>query len=100
VTATTIIAAPTVAITVAPAAPAALARSRWPRRPAQRLAPVPQGRSFRPWSRLELWRDRLPPLQRPPASSPRGYRWVRNGNDALLIGITSGVIASVIAGNF
>lgn len=32
---------------------------------------------------------------RPP---PRGYRWVRNGNDAVLIGITSGIVASVIAG--
>lgn len=28
---------------------------------------------------------------------PRGYRWVRSGNDAVLVGITSGVIASVIA---
>lgn len=32
---------------------------------------------------------------RPP---PRGYRWVRSGNDALLIGITSGIVAGVIAG--
>jgi Ni/Co efflux regulator RcnB len=30
--------------------------------------------------------------------APRGYRWVRSGNDAVLIGITSGVIASVLAG--
>jgi Ni/Co efflux regulator RcnB len=29
---------------------------------------------------------------------PRGYRWVRSGNDAVLIGITSGIVASVIAG--
>jgi Ni/Co efflux regulator RcnB len=29
--------------------------------------------------------------------APRGYRWVQSGNDALLIGITSGVIASVLA---
>jgi Ni/Co efflux regulator RcnB len=29
---------------------------------------------------------------------PRGYHWVRNGNDALLVGITSGIVASVIAG--
>lgn len=28
----------------------------------------------------------------------RGYHWVRNGNDALLIGITSGIVASVVAG--
>ncbi|HEX8484679.1 RcnB family protein [Sphingomonas sp.] len=32
---------------------------------------------------------------RPP---PRGYRYVQSGNDALLVGIASGVIASVIAG--
>lgn len=29
--------------------------------------------------------------------APRGYRWVQSGNDALLIGITTGVIASVLA---
>jgi Ni/Co efflux regulator RcnB len=31
---------------------------------------------------------------------PRGYHWVRSGNDALLVAISSGVIASVIAGTF
>ena len=30
---------------------------------------------------------------------PRGYRWVQSGNDAVLVGITSGIIASVIAGS-
>jgi Ni/Co efflux regulator RcnB len=29
--------------------------------------------------------------------APRGYRWVQSGNDAVLIGITSGIVASVIA---
>ena len=29
---------------------------------------------------------------------PRGYHWVRSGNDAVLVGITSGVIGAVIAG--
>lgn len=28
---------------------------------------------------------------------PRGYRWVRSDNDAVLIAISSGIIASVIA---
>jgi Ni/Co efflux regulator RcnB len=28
--------------------------------------------------------------------APHGYRWVRSGNDAVLIGITSGIISSVI----
>lgn len=29
--------------------------------------------------------------------APRGYRWVRSGNDAVLIGLTSGIVASVFA---
>ena len=29
---------------------------------------------------------------------PHGYHYVRSGNDAVLVGITSGIIASVIAG--
>jgi Ni/Co efflux regulator RcnB len=32
--------------------------------------------------------------------APRGYRWVQSGNDAVLIGITSGLVASVLAGAF
>ena len=28
---------------------------------------------------------------------PRGYRWVQSGNDAVLIGITSGIVAAVMA---
>lgn len=31
---------------------------------------------------------------RPP---PRGYRYVRSGNDAVLVGITTGIVAAVIA---
>lgn len=29
---------------------------------------------------------------------PRGYRWVRSGDDAVLVAISTGIIASVIAG--
>ena len=29
---------------------------------------------------------------------PRGYRWVRSGNDAVLVGITTGLVAASIAG--
>lgn len=29
--------------------------------------------------------------------APRGYRWVQSGNDAVMIGITSGLIAAVMA---
>ena len=32
-------------------------------------------------------------LRRP----PRGYHWVRSGDDALLVGVTSGVIAAIVA---
>lgn len=31
-------------------------------------------------------------------SAPRGYRWVQSGNDAVMVGITTGLIAAVIAG--
>jgi Ni/Co efflux regulator RcnB len=30
-------------------------------------------------------------------AAPRGYRWVQSGNDAVLVGIASGIIASVMA---
>ena len=39
------------------------------------------------------YRSRL----RPP---PRGYHWVRSGNDAVLVAITSGIVASVVSGLF
>lgn len=29
---------------------------------------------------------------------PRGYHWVRSGNDAVLVGVTTGLIAASIAG--
>ncbi|ARO24710.1 hypothetical protein CO659_18050 [Rhizobium sp. S9] len=32
------------------------------------------------------------------APPPRGYRWVRADNDFLLIGVTSGVISSIVVG--
>src|SRR5690242_17248921 len=31
---------------------------------------------------------------------PRGYHWVRSGNDAVLVAITSGLIGAVIGGAF
>ena len=33
-------------------------------------------------------------------AAPRGYRWVQSDRDAVMVGITSGVIASVIANAF
>jgi Ni/Co efflux regulator RcnB len=32
--------------------------------------------------------------------TPRGYRWVQSGNDAVLIAITSGIIGAVLANAF
>ena len=29
---------------------------------------------------------------------PRGYHWVRSGNDAVLVGVTSGLVAAVLSG--
>ena len=30
-------------------------------------------------------------------NAPRGYHWVRSGNDAVLVGVTSGIIAAIMA---
>ena len=29
---------------------------------------------------------------------PKGYRYVQSGNDAVLVGVTSGIIAAIVAG--
>ena len=29
--------------------------------------------------------------------APRGYRWVQSGNDAVMVGITTGIVAAIIA---
>jgi len=31
---------------------------------------------------------------------PRGYHYVRSGNDVLLVGVTSGIVAAVMSGMF
>ncbi|MGN6376443.1 MAG: RcnB family protein [Sphingomonas sp.] len=31
---------------------------------------------------------------------PRGYHWVRSGNDAVLVAVTGGLIGAVVAGAF
>ncbi|GGD69669.1 RcnB family protein [Croceicoccus mobilis] len=31
------------------------------------------------------------------SAPPSGYRWVQNGNDALLVGITSGIVSAVVS---
>ena len=30
-------------------------------------------------------------------NAPRGYQWVRSGNDAVLIGITSGIVSAIMS---
>lgn len=34
------------------------------------------------------------------SAPPKGYHWVRNGDDALRVGITSGIVASVVSNLF
>lgn len=58
---------------------------RWRR--GERLPAAYRGGSYY----VSDWRSRR--LRAP----PRGYRWVRRDNDYLLIGATTGLIASVIA---
>ena len=55
---------------------------------------------------------RVPPQYRSPhyvvndwrghhlSAPPRGYQWVQNGSDYLLIGIATGVIASMVLGSY
>ncbi len=50
-----------------------------------------QARSYRMISNPQTYRLR---------EAPRGYRWVQSDHDAVLVGVTSGLIASVIAGAF
>lgn len=49
-------------------------------------------RNYRPISNWQAYRGRH--LYAP----PRGYRWVQSGNDAVLVGIASGLIGAVLAG--
>ena len=34
------------------------------------------------------------------SAPPRGYQWIQNGNDYLLVAIATGVIASLVLGNY
>ncbi|MDR2297957.1 MAG: RcnB family protein [Comamonas sp.] len=34
------------------------------------------------------------------SAPPRGYHWIQNGNDYLLVAIATGVIASLVLGNY
>jgi Ni/Co efflux regulator RcnB len=60
---------------------------------------------YRQWSRGQRFDHRYARNYRVIASprayhlkpAPRGYHWVQSGNDAVLVGITSGIIASVLA---
>jgi len=50
-------------------------------------------RQARNYAQIDYRRYRARQLYAP----PRGYQWVRSGNDAILIGATSGIIAAVLA---
>ncbi|QXT37855.1 RcnB family protein [Sphingomonas sanguinis] len=66
---------------------------------------IEQVQRYRQWRRGERFDQRYArhyaPIDyrryrglRPP---PRGYRYVRSGNDAVLVGIATGIVAAVIA---
>ena len=48
-----------------------------------------QARNYRQIQQQDYRRYNLRP-------APRGYRWVQSGNDAVLIGITSGIVSAII----
>jgi Ni/Co efflux regulator RcnB len=66
----------------------------------------PAPAEYRSWSRGQRFDSRYARNYRVIGSprayrlndAPRGYRWVQSGNDAVLIGLTSGIVASVLAG--
>ena len=71
-------------------------------RQGNRRAPVQQFRGWHKGDRFESRYARNYRVIQSPRSyrlreAPRGYRWVQSGNDAVLIGITSGIVSSVIA---
>jgi len=67
-----------------------------------------QRAEYRRWNRGERFDSRRATNYRVISSprayrlhdAPRGYRWVQSGNDAVLVGITSGIIAAVMANSF
>lgn len=85
--------------------------NRWEQRASRRYSAgryqAPRGYQVRQWSRG----DRMPSAYRGNAyvvdhrryglgAPPRGYHYVRSGNDAVLTGITTGIIASVVLSLF
>ena len=69
-------------------------------------APPPRVVQHRKWSRGQRFDHRWAPNYRVIAqphyyrlhAPPRGHRWVQSGNDAVLIALTTGIVAAVIAG--
>lgn len=53
-----------------------------------------QARNYQPINNWQSYRARR--LYAP----PRGYHWVRSGNDAVLVAITGGLIGAVLGGAF
>jgi Ni/Co efflux regulator RcnB len=71
-----------------------------------RAGPQRQAQQQHRWNRGERFNQRQAvnyrvisnPRQYHLRDAPRGYRYVQSGNDAILIGITTGIVASVFAG--
>lgn len=92
-------------------APAPQAYGRWQQAPRRYSAPryvAPRGYQTRAWS----YGQRLPAQYRTRSyvvtdyghyglrAPPRGYQYVRSGNDVVLTAVTTGLITAVIAGLF
>lgn len=69
-----------------------------------RKAPAPKHVRYHTWRKGDRFDHRRAPryvvINNPRHyhlhDAPRGYRWVRSGNDAVLVGIASGVVAAVV----
>ncbi len=80
-------------------------RHRPDHREAFRQRHVEQAQRYRQWRRGERFDARharnYAPIDyrryRALRAPPRGYRYVRSGNDAVLVGVATGIVAAVIA---
>ncbi|MBC2666194.1 RcnB family protein [Novosphingobium flavum] len=95
----------TAALAAALVLPAAAPAFAKPDNHGQHVSVVAKGNPFRKGQRFEPARAPHYTVinyrgHRGLKAPPRGYHWVRSGNDALLVAISTGVIASVIANSF
>ena len=97
-----------IAITPASAAPRHDDRNRYENNRGARPAPAPR---YRSWARGQRFDSRYARNYqvvnnwqqyrgRRLYAPPRGYHWVRSGNDAVLVAVAGGLIGAVLAGAF